>query len=215
MSEPTARQLPARDVLDAAHTCLLLFDTLNGYLAQREGGIKPEVAPQVANMSRLLDATRASGAMVAYAAAAHRADGGMHRPIWTDTDGRLEPVAELRHWTPPVLAGDWTGGIPKEIAPAASDFIVPKYRWSAFTGTYLDLALRAHEVDTIVIAGGSTDVGVAATAYSARDLDYNVVVASDACTYNVKDNHDQFMRRIFPRMGRVRTTEQIVAMLRR
>jgi ureidoacrylate peracid hydrolase len=90
---------------------------------------------------------------------------------------------------------------------------VPKHRWSAFHGTYLDLELRTKRIDTLILAGGSTDVGIAATAFAARDLDYSLVVASDACTSPERDNHDQLMRRVFPRMSRVRTTAQIVSML--
>jgi nicotinamidase-related amidase len=77
----------------------------------------------------------------------------------------------------------------------------------------LDLALRARGVDTLVISGGSTDVGVASTAFAARDLDYNLVIASDACTSAEADNHEQLMRRIFPRMARVRTVDEIARML--
>ena len=51
------------------------------------------------------------------------------------------------------------------------------------------------------------------TAYAARDLDYNLVVTSDACTSPEEDNHAQFMQRVFPRMARVRTVDQIVRML--
>jgi len=54
---------------------------------------------------------------------------------------------------------------------------------------------------------------VASTAYAARDLDYNLVVVSDACTSPEQDNHAQFVRRIFPRMARVRTTEEVLRML--
>ena len=89
---------------------------------------------------------------------------------------------------------------------------MPKHRWNAFHGTYLDLALRTQGVNTVVLCGGSTDVGIASTAFAARDLDYNLVIVSDACTSPEADNHDQFMRRIFPRMARVRTTAQVVAM---
>jgi len=64
-----------------------------------------------------------------------------------------------------------------------------------------------------VISGGSTDVGVASTAYAARDLDYNLVIVSDACTSPEEDNHAQFMQRVFPRMARVRTAEQVMRML--
>ena len=40
-----------------------------------------------------------------------------------------------------------------------------------------------------------------------------LVVASDACASPEQDNHDQLMRRVFPRMSRVRSTQQILAML--
>jgi nicotinamidase-related amidase len=100
-----------------------------------------------------------------------------------------------------------------ELAPRPSDYLIPKHRWSAFHGTYLDLALRTRGIDTIILCGGSTDVGVASTAYAARDLDYSLVIPSDACTSPEQDNHDQLMRRMFPRMARVRTTAQVLAML--
>jgi len=51
------------------------------------------------------------------------------------------------------------------------------------------------------------------TAFAARDLDYNLVIVSDACTSPEHDNHDQLMRRVFPRMARVRTARQVAAML--
>jgi nicotinamidase-related amidase len=65
----------------------------------------------------------------------------------------------------------------------------------------------------VILSGGSTDVGIAATAFAARDLDYNLVIASDACTSPEADNHAQLMKRVFPRMARVRTTAQVLAML--
>ena len=49
-----------------------------------------------------------------------------------------------------------------------------------------------------MIAGGSTDVGVASTAFAARDIDYHLVIVSDACTSAETDNHTQFMQRVFP-----------------
>jgi nicotinamidase-related amidase len=173
------------------------------------------VAPVIANAVRLLEAARAAGLLVAYACAAHRADGRTVARTVTDTDNRLRPWGESgpRERVPIVAAGTWEAQVIDELAPRPEDYAVPKYRWSAFHGTYLDLALRTLAIDTIVLAGGSTDVGVASTAFAARDLDYSLVIASDACTSAETDNHDQLMRRMFPRMSRVRTTEQIVAML--
>jgi nicotinamidase-related amidase len=79
----------------------------------------------------------------------------------------------------------------------------------------LDLALRARNIDTLIVSGGSTDVGVLATLLSARDHDYHTIVARDACgTSHDQRAHDTLMDMIFPRMSRVRTTDQVIEMLR-
>jgi len=46
-------------------------------------------------------------------------------------------------------------------------------------------------------------------------LDYNLIVVSDACgTSHDQRAHDTLMELVFPRMARVRTTEQVIEMLR-
>lgn len=201
--------------LKPATTALLFFDMLNGHIKSGQAATTARYAPVIAAASVLLNAARTQGMMVAYACANHRADNATTAHTIRDTDGRLRPLApsDTREFKPVVAGGTWEAQVIDELAPAAGDYLIPKYRWSAFFQTYLDLALRSRNIDTLIIAGGSTDVGVASTAFAARDLDYNLVVASDACSSPEQDNHDQFMRRIFPRMARVRTSAQIVTML--
>jgi len=151
--------------------------------------------------------------MVVYAKADHRADRATSARTIRDTDNRLRPLEPGARDTPLLTGGTAETEVVGELAPRPEDFIVPKHRWSAFHGTYLDTALRTRKVDTIILVGASTDVGIASTAFAARDLDYNLVIASDACTSPEQDNHDQLMRRVFPRMARVRSTAQIAAML--
>ena len=186
--------------LDAAHTCLLLFDFLVGHI-QRDTA---RYQPVIANAARLLAAARAAGAMVAYARADHRADGGTTARTLHDSGPRA----------PLITGGTPEAEIVPQLAPRAGDYLVPKHRWSAFHGTYLELALRARRADSIVLCGGSTEIGVASTAYAGRDLDYNLVIASDACTSAKHDVHAQLMREVFPRLARVRTTMQILEMLK-
>ena len=201
--------------LKPAATALLLFDMLNGHIKSGQASTTTRYAPVIAAASALLNAARTQGMMVAYACANHRADNATTAHTIRDTDGRLRPLApsDTREFKPVVAGGTWEAQVIDELAPAAGDYLIPKYRWSAFFQTYLDLALRARKIDTLIIAGGSTDVGIASTAFAARDLDYNLVIASDACSSPEQDNHDQFMRRIFPRMARVRTSAQIVTMI--
>ena len=201
--------------LNPAATALLFFDMLNGHIKTGDTATTTRYAPVIANASALLTAARAQRLMVAYACANHRADNATTAHTIRDTDGRLRPLDSnaTALFKPIVAGGTWEAQVIDELAPDPNEYLVPKYRWSAFFQTYLDLALRTRHIDTLIIAGGSTDVGVASTAFAARDLDYNVVIASDACTSPEQDNHDQFMRRIFPRMARVRTVAEIAGML--
>ena len=105
--------------------------------------------------------------------------------------------------------------IAPELAPGQTDIMVPKQRWSAFFETNLDLQLRVRGIGTIVIAGGSTDVGIASTIFAARDRDYGIVVVRDACYSTRGPNQDFFMERVFPRMARVLTVERTVALMTR
>ena len=205
----------AIDRLFPGRSALLFFDMLNGHIKKDDPATKARYKPVIAAATQVLQAARACQMMVAYAAANHRADNATSAHTIRDTDGRLNPIPidQEPDFVPIVAGGTWEAAVIDELAPTAEDYVVPKYRWSAFFQTYLDLALRTRKIDTIIIAGGSTDVGVASTAYTARDLDYNLVIVSDACSSPEHDNHDQFMRRIFPRMARVRTAAQVVEML--
>lgn len=199
--------------LEHARTCLLLFDFLRGHV-DRDDDSRRRYAPVIANAAQLLDAARKVRSMVAFSRADHRADRTTSARTLRDTDNRLRPLepGDLAGSLPIVTGGTWEADIVAALAPLEDEYVVPKHRWSAFHGTYLDLALRTRGVNTIVLCGGSTDVGIASTAYAARDLDYNLVIVSDACTSPEGDNHDQMMRRVFPRMSRVRTTAQVLAM---
>jgi len=152
--------------------------------------------------------------MVAFSKVDHRADRATSATTLRDTDNRLRPLdpGNLKAQMPLITRGTFEAEIVPSLAPLEDEYVVPKHRWSAFHGTYLDLALRTRGIDTIVLCGGSTDVGIAATAFSARDLDYNLVIVPDACTSPETDNHDQLIGRVFTRMSRVRTTAQVLAM---
>jgi nicotinamidase-related amidase len=100
-----------------------------------------------------------------------------------------------------------------ELAPAPGDVFIPKHRWNSFFQTDLDLQCRVRGIETIIICGGSTDVGIASTVFAARDLDYGIVVASDAC-FSARGNNNQFfMERVFPRMSRVMNVDDIVGLM--
>jgi len=79
----------------------------------------------------------------------------------------------------------------------------------------LDLQLRRRKMTGIVLAGISTSIGVESTARHARELGYEVAVASDAVTDTVRAAHENSLQRIFPRLGQVDTTDAILGALAR
>jgi nicotinamidase-related amidase len=98
-----------------------------------------------------------------------------------------------------------------ELAPQPGDYVIKKHRWSTFHQTHLELSLRTAGIDTIMICGGSTEVGVASTAYSARDRDFNLILLRDVCTSGQAGVVDFFMDKVFPIFARVMTVEQAIA----
>ena len=80
---------------------------------------------------------------------------------------------------PGPLPPDWSEFVP-EIAPVPSDVVITKRQWGAFYGTDLELQLRRRGMDTIVLCGISTDMGVESTARFAYEYGFQQVFAEDA-----------------------------------
>lgn len=202
--------------LRAGRTGLVLFDALNGYLHPADPKKVAFLAERniLPNLQRLLAGARKVGMTVFYPAGAHAPGGVDSVDRLTDTDMNLQPggsaEAPIR---PHFHAGSKEAQIAPEIAPGPGDLLVPKQRWSSFFQTNLDLQLRVRGIDTIVIAGGSTDVGIASTVFAARDLDYGIVVVRDCCYSSRGNNNDFFMDRVFPRMGRVMGVDEAVGLM--
>jgi ureidoacrylate peracid hydrolase len=203
---------------DPKKTAMLFFDILNGYVAAPEPGKPRALKPWIQNAVRLSKAARAAGLPVFFAKGNHRPDNATTALLLTDTNNSLTPWpnGEVIKTKMHVIAGDKSSDVLADLEPQADDYYIVKYRWSAFHQTYLDLALRTRGIDTVIVSGGSTDVGVTSTLYSGRDLDYNMIVASDACgTSHDQRAHDTLMELVFPRMSRVRTTDQVIEMLQK
>lgn len=100
-----------------------------------------------------------------------------------------------------------------EVAAWPSAIEILKRQWGAFHGTELDLQLRRRGLDTIVLTGVATNLGVEQTAREAWQLGYSVVVAEDATSSISEAAHRFAVATILPRISRVRSTEAILAAL--
>lgn len=134
------------------------------------------VQPAVAAAARLADAARARGVPVVFA--------GLFTTPETDSPAWLERIRR-RGGDPDSEAAICRSGEPGSDfygpQPAPGELVVKKTRYSAFLGADLDVRLKALGVDTLVIAGLTTECCVDSTVRDAFDLDYHVFVAADAC----------------------------------
>lgn len=190
--------------LHPERTALLVFDMLECY---RE---KIEAAGVIGTVQGLLQACRDRRLPVFYARADHRDDGADANRTLTDLTPEYEPWDGPQRFQHTHRRSSF--GVLEELAPQPGDYDVPKHRWNAFFETHLRLSTQSRGIDTLLLVGGSTHVGIASTAFAARDMDYQIVVISDGVT-GYEPQRSFFLHQVFPRMCRVRTADQTIEML--
>ena len=183
-----------------ARTALVVIDLQRG-IAQMPTA--PHSASDVAgHAAALAVALRAAGGTVVLVHVTRSADG----------KDALHPQVDTPAWQPGPRPPDWTEIVP-ELGPEPGDLIVAKRQWGAFYGTELDLQLRRRGIDTILLAGISTNIGVESTARDAYERGYEQVFVEDAMSARDAGEHAHTVRVIFPRIGRVRSTADVLAAL--
>ena len=135
--------------------------------------------------------------------------------VTPSADGKdaLRPRTDTLAWQPGPRPPDWAEIVP-ELDPEPGDLVITKRQWCAFYGTELDLQLRRRGIATILLAGISTNVGVQSTARDAYERGYEQVFVEDAMATGSPDEHAHRVRTVFPRIGRVRLTAEVLAALK-
>jgi nicotinamidase-related amidase len=116
-------------------------------------------------------------------------------------------------WPRSSFPPDWADLVP-ELDQQPSDFLVSKRCVGAFVNTPLQDYLHQRGVTQVFLTGVATSMGVEATARSAYDYGYNVVLVVDAMTDRDADSHRHSVEKIFPRIGETETTENVLNCLR-
>jgi len=88
-----------------------------------------------------------------------------------------------------------------DLAPADGELIVIKRRISAFTGSDLEVILRAKNIQHLVLSGIATSGVVLSTLREAADKDYRLTVIEDCCADREEEVHRLLMDKIFVRHG--------------
>jgi ribosomal-protein-serine acetyltransferase len=149
-------------------TALVIIDLQNWFL---EVGTEEKVAAVptlIAGANRLLDLFHERNLPVIRIQTRHKADGS----TWTRwMKGNNAPL---------LIEGARDAEEHPDLHGAASDVVVVKTRNSAFINTHLEAVLKALGVETLVLAGFSTDHCVGLTAIEAQQREFKVELAGDA-----------------------------------
>ncbi|MDQ4214972.1 isochorismatase family protein [Microbacterium sp. ASV81] len=121
----------------------------------------------------------------------------------------LQPILiEKQRPANPVREPRWDELVP-EVAPQPNEPVLVKRSWNAFHGSDLDVQLRRHGIETIVLIGMSTNWGVEGTARAAYENYYNIVFAEDAMSAATAEGHRHSVETILPLLGRVRSVDEV------
>jgi nicotinamidase-related amidase len=182
--------------IDPRQTALVLIDLQKGILNMP--GKPYEPSSVLANAVRLVEKFHQKRAVVVLVHVGYSADGKDAIDVPKD--------ASLSHGE---LPDDWME-FPSELTPQEHDVVITKRQWGAFYGTELDLQLRRRGINKLVMGGIATNYGVESTARDAFERNYAQIFAEDAMTDMSGEAHRFSVETILKRLGRVRSTDEII-----
>jgi nicotinamidase-related amidase len=176
MQPPFLRPLP-RERIRPSNIALLVIDMANDFVAagavmQTPGGLA--IIPVI---NRLITWARSWNAPVIFTHETHRPD---------RSDYGIELEFDPVHCVEGTPGAELVAGL--DVRP--HDYhITAKRRYDCVLGTDLDLLLRNKRIENLVTCGVTTHQCVMSTVFTARHLDYRVLVAADACAGVSADHH--------------------------
>ena len=182
--------------IDVRKTAVVVIDLQKGIAAIPTEPYSAEAV--IENSVTILQASRKKGMPVFL----------VHAAPSPDLKDTLKPISEtsfsLSKFDP-----SWSKYV-AELNIRPDDFLITKHQWGAFYGTELELQLRRRKIDTIILCGIATNFGVESTARFAYEYGFNQIFASDAMAARSKEEHEYPLKYIFPRLGLIRKTGEIL-----
>jgi len=203
------------DQLDPAHAALVLVDIQNDFV-HPDGWVARQQMPGYLDSTSVPESVTAAAELLAAARAAN-----VLRIF-------VRMLGDLRYLSPPMIAqfrrlqgpgrptctleGSWGADFHESIEPDDTDreIVVDKYRYSAFAGTRLDLVLRSHRIETLVLCGVATSGCVESTTRDGLFHDYYVVTAADCCADYDASRHESSLRKMDISFGYVVPRTEII-----
>ncbi|WP_042386585.1 cysteine hydrolase [Streptacidiphilus melanogenes] len=194
----------AYDCLSGGRTALVVVDMVRFFVDGNPFGLAA-----VPNVHALAHATRAAGGTVAWVLPAVP-----EQPTRWAVDFYGPEIAE--RYRRAGGAGPTRDRLWPELVPAEEDLVVEKTAASAFFPGCCPLPalLEQRNVDTVLACGLVTNVCVESTVRDAATLGYRTILAADASATRDDTMHNASLTTVYRSFGDVRTTQEILALLR-
>jgi nicotinamidase-related amidase len=183
-------------------TALVIIDMQGA--VRRHAAAPHDAETVISRVSRLVEDAREGGSLVVYVRTSFL-------PDESDSLTLVKRVDVERH-----APNRWDGWdqLVDEMQPLPTEPVIVKRSWNAFYGSDLDLQLRRHGIETVVMCGISTNFGVEGTARSAYDHGYELVFVEDAMASATAELHEFAVTEVFPQIGRVRDVATVAESFR-
>ncbi|MDB5087740.1 MAG: isochorismatase [Mucilaginibacter sp.] len=177
------------------NTALLVMDMQTGVL-----GMLPDASLMIANTARAIANARDKKIPVIYVTLSFRQGApeiSMNNKSFSQYRERFAAMdmAEFMKVHP-------------DLAPQAEEVTIVKRRVSAFTGSDLEVVLRALEIKHLVLTGIATSGVVLSTLREAADKDYRLTLLADCCADGDEEVHRMLTTKVFSRQADVLTVEE-------
>lgn len=151
---------------------VIVIDMLEDFVY---GALKNERSERIIpNIKKLLDHARKMGWLVVYS-----------------NDAHLPGDPEEKVWGAHAMAGTPGAEVIGELSPKKGDFVFPKRTYSGFYETGLDLMLREHNIDEVIITGQHTHICVRHTSADAFVRNYLITVPEDGVESFTDEDHSK------------------------
>ena len=183
-----------KDWIAPTRTALLLIDMQKDFLC-------PSVQPAIDQAESITQSARKAGVPCIFI-----------RLITNAKDEFLQTWKSRRGDDSSSLCREGTPGAefvgPK---PQAGELVFSKKRYNAFANTGLDSELRALGVDTLVVAGLTTECCIDSTVREAFERSYHVFVVEDACACLEPGLHEAALKAMALNCAKIVTAEEVRA----
>ncbi len=151
-------------------------------------------------LNRAITAARAAQIPVIYVVVAFR-------PGYPEISPRNKSFSTIKRQQSSLQAAMTPMEIHPAIAPQPTDIVVTKRRVSAFSGSDLEVVLRAQGIAHLALCGIATSGVVLSTLREAADKDYELTVLADCCVDSDEEVQRVLLSKVFPRQAEVVTVE--------